>query len=417
MTAILFIVCVTVLWSLVLWNTFVALSGFRFHQRRVRRRAEIDARVVSDEDLPGLSVLIPAHNEGHVMARSLENLLRTDYPADRLEILVIDDASTDATAEICDRFASSDTRVRVIHVPSMSGGKGKSAALNRALRLCRFPYVAIYDADNRPHPDALRRLVSELIADPERLYAAAVGRIMKFNRRATLLNRFCSFEFSAFQWGVQAGLAQLFDLVMITGTNFVVEADAIRALDGWDVDALTEDLELSIRLYAAGRRVCFVPEAVSEEQDPQTVRAWFKQRTRWMTGNYYVVRKHWRTALRASDLRVRVAVSLLTFVYGFFLFFLVLSDAIAIAGVAGMLHFDLHGPYITLWLVAFGVFLATFQLTQALEGEDRVSTPLVAALMYVSYTQLWLIVAARSLARAAAGNQRFVWETTPRSHA
>jgi cellulose synthase/poly-beta-1,6-N-acetylglucosamine synthase-like glycosyltransferase len=90
-------------------------------------------------------------------------------------------------------------------------------------------------------------------------HAAVVGGITKVNRSRTLLNRFASFEFTAFQWILQGGRAQLFDLVLLPGTNFVVRRDAVEAVGGWDPAALTEDLELSIRLYASGYRIAFVP--------------------------------------------------------------------------------------------------------------------------------------------------------------
>jgi cellulose synthase/poly-beta-1,6-N-acetylglucosamine synthase-like glycosyltransferase len=330
---------------------------------------------------------------------------------------VIDDASTDETGAICDEIAAQDARLTVIHVPPSEGGKGKSVALNTAMRQARFPYIAVYDADNRPRPDALRILVGELVAPGNGRYAASVGRIVKSNRRSTLLNRFCSMEFSAFQWAMQAGRAQLFDLVLITGTNFVVEAAAVRELGGWDVDALTEDLELSIRLYQSGRRVTFVPEAVSEEQDPQKVRPWLRQRMRWMQGNYYVIRKHGASVLRARQPHVAAELFSLTFVYALFLLSLVGSDVIAIGAATGRLHFTVAGPYVALWIAAALIFLVTFQLTQGLEGEDSWRTPFLAALMYLTYTQLWLYVAGRSLLKTLFGRRQLVWDKTPRVHA
>src|SRR5436189_91412 len=79
---------------------------------------------------PAGSILIPAHNEEKVIERTVRAMLRLDYPADRLEILVVNDGSTDGTAAILDRLASEDARVRPSHVQPGEGGKGKSRALN-----------------------------------------------------------------------------------------------------------------------------------------------------------------------------------------------------------------------------------------------------------------------------------------------
>ncbi|MGZ4144604.1 MAG: glycosyltransferase [Actinomycetota bacterium] len=412
MIEILFLSSIAVLWTFVLWHLFLSVHGVRFALARARNPQPL----VPDNELPSVTVIVPAHNEARVIARSLQRLRALDYPAGKLEIVVVDDASIDRTGSICDEVAATDPRVRVVHVRPDEGGRGKSAALNRAVCVCRTPYIAVYDADTRPHPDAVRRLAGALVRATPGVYAAAIGHVAKANRRATLLNRFSAFEFAAYQWSVQAARAKLFDLVMITGTNFVIERAALERAGGWDPNALTEDLEVSIRLYGIGKRVLFVPEAASEEQDPQHVRAWIRQRVRWTLGNLYALRMHLRWLFVPPNARTWHALAGLTAGYTAFVAALAASDAIFIAGLTGSVHLDLPGPYLALWIAAIGVFIATFQVSQALEGEPTWRTPFVAALMYVSYTQLWLYVLAKSFARALFTRNQLVWVSTPRSH-
>lgn len=404
-----FFVAATVIWLTITYFIVLAIAGQRFLRRRPVAGRSDGFFLAPESTWPGVSVLVPAHNEARVIERSLRRLLALEYPHELLEVLVINDASSDDTGAICDRVAAEDERVRVLHRIPPDGGLGKSAALNAALERCSHSLVAIYDADNRPRPDALRRLVAELIKSD---YTGAVGKIVKVNRRRTFLNRFCAIEFSAFQWIVQAGRALLLDLVFLPGTNFVVRADAVRALGGWDPRALTEDTELSIRIYESGGAIAFVPAAVSEEQDPEQLRVWLRQRIRWARGNLYAFRKHSGKLLRPPNNQVFFALFDIAIHYSVCLAAIILSDVLFIATLAQALEFDLVSAYGLLWIGAFLLFVAAIQTTESLEGTDTWRTPFVAGLMYVSYLQLWLYVALRSL--LSVHRREFRWEKTPR---
>jgi cellulose synthase/poly-beta-1,6-N-acetylglucosamine synthase-like glycosyltransferase len=413
MIDVLFLTALAVMWSVVLYTVVLTVAAYVYWRRRKRSRWLDAVSRLPDHLCPGLSVIIPAHNEARVIERSLRNILACDYPRDLLQVVVVDDASSDETGAICHRLAAEDARITLLSVPLWEGGTGKSAALNRGLRHCRHPYLAVYDADNRPSPDALRHLMAELVYGG---HTAVVGGISKVNRKRTLLNRFAAIEFTAFQWILQGGRAQLFDLVLLPGTNFVVRRDAVEALGGWDPDALTEDLELSIRLYAAGHRIAFVPEAVATEQDPELLSVWLRQRRRWIVGNLYAAAKHLRPTLQSRDARLVVQLLSLAFAQILFLFALLASDAVFVAGLLHVVRVNVTGPYAELWLLAFLLFVSSMLLTQAFEGEDTWRTPLLAGLMYVSYTQLWIYVALRGLFTFVRKGGRLTWEKTPRFH-
>lgn len=413
MTQTLFLLALSLLWVGIAYTVVLAIGGFRFYQRW---RARMDTPAYEPLTWPGVSVLIPAHNEERVIENSLRRFLALDYPAEYLELVVIDDASTDGTGPICDRLAYFDDRLTVVHVPASEGGRGKSAALNAGLARCRHPYVAVYDADHRPDELALRRLVMgvQTTATNGMSYAGSVGRIVKFNRARSLLNRFCAFEWTAFQWIVQAGRSQLFDIVTFPGTHFLVKTDVLRRAGGWDPDALTEDLDLSMRVYALGERVTFVPEALSEEQDPENLGAWFRQRVRWVVGNYYVLRKHARSDMLRHP-RILLDYAALAFAYVAMLTAVLMSDVLFIVGLVTDPHPDLVGThFLVLWILAAVVFVGLLLLAQAMDGEDGWRTPLIAGLMYVTYAQLWLIVATRGLVRYARTGGRMAWDRTPR---
>lgn len=409
MIRVLFLVSLVLIWIAVLHGLVMAVAG-----ARLVRSSKLRGRwpTLPDDDWPGVSLLVPAHNEELVIERSLRRYLGLDYPRDRLQVVVIDDASSDRTGEICDRLASEDDRVVVLHIAPSEGGRGKPAALNRALPLCRHELIGVYDADNRPRADALRWLVADYVTGG---HDAAIGRIVKVNRTESMLNRLSSLDFVNFEWSFQAGRSKLFDVVLLPGTNYVIRAGLLRALGGWDPRALTEDLELSVRLYCAGYRISFVPEAVSEEQDPEHIGVWIRQRTRWLLGNYYVLFKRTGLMLRSRRLRAYAVLWEMIQLYCTFLVAIFLSQTIFFGGLAGLWHVDVEGPVMVLWVLAIVVFVITLQLAEALELEDSWKTPLLAVLMYFFYSPLWMYVVFRGLVIYVFRRGSVQWGKTPRT--
>lgn len=120
--------------------------------------------------------MVPAHNEGIVIVRTVEALLNFNYPQDRYEIIVINDNSSDNSAELLANIQKKavNRNLKIINTDSITGGKGKSNALNIGFKQAKGDVIAIYDADNTPEPNALRYLVGELIASEE--YGAVIGK-------------------------------------------------------------------------------------------------------------------------------------------------------------------------------------------------------------------------------------------------
>ncbi|MGH7462544.1 MAG: glycosyltransferase family 2 protein, partial [Longimicrobiales bacterium] len=226
----------------------------------------------------GIAILLPAHNEELVIERTLEALLALAYPADRLEIVVINDASSDRTGELVEgviaRTENGASRIRLLNIPPGIGGQGKASALNRGIAEVRHDLVAIYDADNIPEPASLMYLARQIQRHPE--CAAVLGKFRTLNRKANLLTRFINIEGISFQWIVQAGRWMLLRFCSLPGTNYVIRRAAVMGLGGWDEAALTEDAELTLRLYEAGYLVKFIPYAVTWEQEPEHIGTWLR---------------------------------------------------------------------------------------------------------------------------------------------
>lgn len=382
------------IWILLLVSIVLTISGYIYYLNW----SNSPLPQIDEDKLPFVSVMVPAHNEGIVIVRTVEALLNFDYPHDKYEIIVINDNSSDNSAELLFNLKQKypQRNFTIINTDETNGGKGKSNALNIGFQSAKGDVIAIYDADNTPEAKALYYLVAELENNPE--YGAVIGKFRTRNKDVNLLTRFINIETLSFQWMAQAGRSQLFQLCTIPGTNFVVRRSIIEEIGGWDEKALAEDTEISFRIYMMGYKIKFQPAAVTWEQEPQTFDVWFRQRTRWVKGNVYVIIKNFRLLWNPKAKRIRFDLLYFTSVYFFLLSSLIISDITFILSVAG--YITVHAPSFsnTLWLLAVILYVSSVFLTITTEkGEMKISNILVIMLMYVIYTQMWLIVAGKGL--------------------
>jgi len=140
---------------------------------------------------PTVSILIPARNEEAVVGRLLQRLTELTYPKDKLEVVLIDDASTDQTGRIADEFSKTYDFIKVVHRNPQDGGKGKSGALNEGLKYASGGVVLCFDADYYPQLDIVEKLAAYFI-DPE--VGAVQGRVTVGNEPATLVSRLVALE-------------------------------------------------------------------------------------------------------------------------------------------------------------------------------------------------------------------------------
>lgn len=390
---ILMLIAVFCIWSLLLVNIVLIVAGYLYYIRTEREKVP-----ELPDNVPFVSIMVPAHNEGKVIGQTVESLLALDYPHDKYEIIVINDNSSDNSAELLAGIGARypGRNLIVINTDKVTGGKGKSNALNIGFRSSRGELIAIYDADNTPERKALRLLAGELVADPS--LGAVIGKFRTRNRDANLLTRFINIETLSFQWMAQAGRWQLFKLCTIPGTNFMMRRSIVESIGGWDVKALAEDTEISFRIYMMGYRIKFQPRAVTWEQEPQTVKVWFKQRTRWAKGNIYVIIKNVPLLFSPGAGKVRFDILYFLSIYFLLLTSLIMSDILLILHVLGYVHTTLAGFSSFLWFLAIVLFIVgTFIALTTEKGELRLSNLWIIMLMYVTYCQMWMVVAANGL--------------------
>ncbi len=407
--SLLFVVAVILIWFMIGYQFVLTVFGYVNYVKSLNRKLAIDRMTF---DFPSCTILIPAHNEEKVIGATIAAMLRLEYPKDRLSILVINDGSTDATREIILAAAGRDSRVRLFDVPEGEGGRGKSRALNLAMTQVQADVVAVYDADNTPDRNALRYLVAQLLENSE--LGAALGKFRTVNKDVNLLTRFINIETLSFQSMLQAGRWQMHNIATLPGTNFVVWTWLIRQLNGWDEEALTEDSELSIRIYQEGYKIKFVPYAVTYEQEPQSWSVWVRQRVRWVRGNNYVLGKFLKHIRQFRSKRLMFDVLYTLSLYYVFFVAIVISDLLFIVSAANLVTISLPGPYTFVWIMAFFLFLGETMLAISYDGEDRLKHIPVLILMYFSYCQLWIYIVIKALWIEYVKKEKRTWDKTVR---
>lgn len=384
------------IWLLMTINIVLSIGGFLYYHKVLKTNGRIPM-----DKYPYVSIMVPAHNESIVIRKTVEALLNFDYPSDCYEIIVINDNSSDDTAQVLEKIQENNPHKRliVINTDKKAGGKGKSNALNIGFSVSRGSVIAIYDADNTPEPMALRLLVENLMSDDK--IGAVIGKFRTRNRNASILSRFVNIETLAYQCMNQAGRYFFFKLCTIPGTNFVIRRSIIEEIGGWDPKALSEDTEISFRIYRMGYYIKMMPLAVTWEQEPHLMKVWFKQRTRWAMGNIYVILKNFKFVFDKSAGAMRMDVLYYLMVYLLMLSSLIISDVVFMAGVLGYVNISLSGFSTTLWVMAILVFVLNVLITLSMEeNEFNIQSVGLILLMLFSYSKLWVAVVINAIIKS-----------------
>lgn len=240
-----------------------------------RAKPRRDEEVIPDEELPFVSILIPAHNEENVIAHTISHMLRLDYP--HFEVVVIDDHSSDRTGDIVRQYPVELVTRR--NLPN----RGKSEALNCGMEVARGDVICVFDADSEVAPDFLRHAVAPLVNDPE--VCGVQAQVRMYNRKHNLLTQMQDDEFALYNEILQVGREALGGAAALGGNGQLTRRSSLKAVGGWSPHSLTEDLDLTVRLFLAGRgRISHCTQAIVWQEGVPTFKALLRQRTRWAEG-------------------------------------------------------------------------------------------------------------------------------------
>jgi cellulose synthase/poly-beta-1,6-N-acetylglucosamine synthase-like glycosyltransferase len=251
---------------------------------------EIAARALSEDKLPVFTVLVPMFREGRVLPKLAQSLRRLDYPLGKLDIkIVLEDGDTE-TIEAA-RGLGLEGVFEIIRVPP-SHPQTKPKACNFALRFARGEYVVVYDAEDEPEPDQLRKVVATFQALPPEV-ACLQCRLNYYNADENWLSRMFTLDYSLWFDLILPGLERFNIPIPLGGTSNHFKLSVLRELHAWDPFNVTEDADLGIRLYEKGYRVAIVDSTTFEEASCHAGN-WVRQRSRWLKGYMQTLLVHTR---------------------------------------------------------------------------------------------------------------------------
>jgi cellulose synthase/poly-beta-1,6-N-acetylglucosamine synthase-like glycosyltransferase len=369
-----------------------------------------------DAALPVYSVIVPLFREAEVVPGLVEALCRLDYPSPKLDILIVTEAVDEETqAALRDQVLPPHFRVLV--VPDLQP-RTKPKALNYALRLARGSYVVVYDAEDEPEPDQLRRAQRMFRDGPANLMCVQ-GRLVMRAAQPGWMGRQFELEYAALFDGLLPALVRLGLPVPLGGTSNHFPRDALERLGGWDAWNVTEDADLGIRIARLGGEVR-VLDSSTHEEPPDRLGVWIPQRTRWLKGFMQTWLVHMRDPRRLLDeLGFRGFVAFNAFLGG-----IVLSALVHPVFVALLVWEAARGTLLVVPETPLGSFLyglALFNLAggylsgMAIAGVAAVRRRRWGLLAHLPLMPLyWLLISAAAYRAAVQLVTRpYLWEKTP----
>lgn len=223
---------------------------------------------------PSVAVIVPCRNEGETVAATTESLLKLNYPADKLQIILVDNASTDNTPEVMARYKNYP-QVTVLHAEKL----GKHNAVNAGIAATDAEFIGCLDADSFVDPEALR----EIIPCFENPRVAAVTAAMSIHKPRNIVEHMQNAEYS-FGITMRHAMASINGLYVTPGPFSFYRHNVIRELGGFRYGHQTEDMEMALRIQKAGYAIENAPRARVYTKAPRTIPTLVKQRTRWTNG-------------------------------------------------------------------------------------------------------------------------------------
>jgi cellulose synthase/poly-beta-1,6-N-acetylglucosamine synthase-like glycosyltransferase len=249
---------------------------------RYAKHAPTPAGRYDEADLPFVTVQLPLFNEMYVAERIIDACAALDYPADRLEIQVLDDSTDETTAVVAKRVADyCALGLRIVHVHRTDRTGFKAGALEAGLRVAKGDLVAIFDADFVPRPDCLRRMVDHFTDDRVGMVQMRWGHI---NREYSLLTRVQAIMLDGHFVVEQAARNRSGAFFNFNGTAGMWRREAIGWSGGWQHDTLTEDTDLSFRAQLCGWKFVYLLDDDVPSELPVEMNAFKAQQRRWAKG-------------------------------------------------------------------------------------------------------------------------------------
>ncbi len=269
----------------------VATYVSTFHLILWFENREALSKKIFTKKTPGVSIILPAYNEEHAIENTLQSLLKINYPKNKMEIIVVDDGSTDKTYEKAVKFKS-----RGVKIFRKSNG-GKASALNLGIKKSKNDFVVVTDADSIQDRNALFNAMQHF-TDPK---VAAVTTHILVRRKKNLLENWQDLEFMIIS--IARKIREKLDLIEVTpGPMSVYDKKILYKIGLFDEKNLLEDVEIGWRIMRSGYKIKMAYDSIVYSNYPHTLKSWWNQRTRWGVGGLQTLVKHFPCILRSHPL-------------------------------------------------------------------------------------------------------------------
>lgn len=287
------LVPMALLWAVTVWAVISLALSTALKTAAILaalRRRPLQDRRPSPDPLPKVSILVALFHERDIAGRLVRRLSRLDYPRESLEILLVVERN-DHETQAALRQSVLPAWMRVVIAPD-GALLTKPRALNHALKMCRGEIVGVYDAEDAPEPDQIRKVVRRF-ANRGPKVACLQGVLDFYNPRTNWLSRCFTMEYASWFRIILPGLERLGLPIPLGGTTLFFRRNALEELGAWDACNVTEDADLGIRLSRHGYRTELIDTTTFEEANCRPL-PWIRQRSRWLKGYFMTYAVHMR---------------------------------------------------------------------------------------------------------------------------
>lgn len=280
--------------TLILFYSVLQLSlAIAYVKNRKKKKEAIANEPKFDpNNTPKVTVQLPMFNELYVADRIIETIAAFDYPADKLQIQVLDDSTDETTELIAKKVAEvAATGVNIQHIHRTDRTGYKAGALDDAMDQVEGEFIAIFDADFIPDPDWLQKTMPHFTDDKIGVVQTRWGHI---NKKYSILTELQAFGLNGHFAIEQGGRNASGHFINFNGTGGVWRKTCIEEAGGWEHDTLTEDLDLSYRAQLKGWKFRFLEHVIAPAELPITMSALKSQQHRWMKGGAECFIKMWK---------------------------------------------------------------------------------------------------------------------------
>jgi cellulose synthase/poly-beta-1,6-N-acetylglucosamine synthase-like glycosyltransferase/glycosyltransferase involved in cell wall biosynthesis/O-antigen/teichoic acid export membrane protein len=273
--------------------------GFYLIMRSLNNPPEItfDEKTLQEldpEKLPVYTILCPLYRESRVLPKFIESIEALDYPKNKLEVLLLLESDDEPTIEAA-RKLNLPEYFKILVVPDKLP-KTKPKACNYGLRHATGEYIVIYDAEDKPEPNQLKKAFLGFSESDSNVFCLQ-AKLNYYNPHQNLLTRLFTAEYSLWFDVILPGLQSIETTIPLGGTSNHFRTTALKEIGGWDAFNVTEDADLGVRIFKQGYRTAIF-DSITLEEANSNIKNWIRQRSRWIKGYFQTYLVHTRESIK-----------------------------------------------------------------------------------------------------------------------